>query len=174
MYDGMWEKGKAHGKGIMKLANGEEYEGEFIQDQWGQGKGRYKYANSAVYEGDWVQGKRHGFGTFIFPNGNKFSGDWFNDVQDGNGQFVYISDPEGRKLSTAETFEGEWKDGEIVSKKKSLRLAALRVGKLRVTTAAKESFDEIERLRKEGVNSKVICKVCLENIIDTIFLECAQ
>ena len=46
------------GFGTIELANGDQYVGEWYQDQM-HGKGKYIAADSE-YEGQWVQGLRHG------------------------------------------------------------------------------------------------------------------
>ena len=52
------------GFGKTIFANGEEYEGEFVNDLR-EGIGRMKYTNGDVYYGMWKNGKREGRGKLI-------------------------------------------------------------------------------------------------------------
>eukprot|EP00475_Leptophrys_vorax_P023683 TRINITY_DN3247_c0_g1_i1.p1 TRINITY_DN3247_c0_g1~~TRINITY_DN3247_c0_g1_i1.p1 ORF type:complete len:398 (+),score=81.51 TRINITY_DN3247_c0_g1_i1:135-1196(+) len=174
IYSGEWVKGRAHGIGVMQFPNEEKFAGGFVEDQWGFGHGTYQYRDGAKYEGDWNVGKRHGHGIYFYLNGNKFIGDWADDFQHGRGKMEYAVDAEGRTLVPAEVYEGEWNHGEVVGKGSSLMLAALKLGKMRVQTAMEEAKMEIERLKKASVNSKTVCRVCFDNQINTIFLECAH
>ena len=40
------------------------------------GKGTLKYANGDVYEGDFDEGVEHGKGTLKYANGDVYEGDW--------------------------------------------------------------------------------------------------
>ena len=50
------------------------------------GKGKYVYANGDIYEGDFVNGKREGQGTYTNKYGNYYTGEWKNDKQNGYGK----------------------------------------------------------------------------------------
>ncbi len=45
-------KDKAHGNGKLLHADGDYYEGEWVEDK-AQGTGKYIHFNGAQYEGDW-------------------------------------------------------------------------------------------------------------------------
>jgi hypothetical protein len=48
------------GKGIFNFANGNVYEGDFVNGIF-EGRGRYKF-EGGFYEGDWASGRYHGKG----------------------------------------------------------------------------------------------------------------
>ena len=48
-YDGMWQQGKMHGKGVFTYPNGNKYDGEFV-DNLKDGYGALHYANGERYE----------------------------------------------------------------------------------------------------------------------------
>jgi hypothetical protein len=52
------------------------------------GKGQYIWANGDVYEGDFVNGKITGKGKKIWPNGEVYEGDWLNDNRTGKGKYT--------------------------------------------------------------------------------------
>lgn len=58
------EKGRRHGKGVIKYANGNEFHGQFEHN------------------------KRHGKGIYFYGNGDKFEGIWKDDERDENSPFV--------------------------------------------------------------------------------------
>ena len=116
-YTGQSKNGKAHGKGKMVFANGDEYEGEW-KDGKMYGEGVYKYANGDVYNGEYKNGERHGKGKMIdagrsewvkrgngrrvWRNGDEHDGEWKGDKMNGMGTF---------KRRDGMLFEGEFKDG---------------------------------------------------------------
>jgi len=61
---GEWKKGKKHGFGIQKFANGD------------------------MYEGDWANGKFHDRGKYVYANGDEFLGIWENGVKK-HGSFYF-------------------------------------------------------------------------------------
>jgi hypothetical protein len=42
------------------------------------GKGIMRYANGDIYEGDWLDHELHGYGTFTFSDGRKYIGEYDN------------------------------------------------------------------------------------------------
>ncbi len=42
-------------------------------------------ADGEKYEGQWMQDQQHGKGTYYFQNNNKYVGLWFRDYQHGHG-----------------------------------------------------------------------------------------
>ena len=69
------------------LANGESYEGQFIEGQK-HGRGVYKWANGDIYSGLFYQDKRSGLGTYQWQEGGYYRGDWGSDRMDGLGLLV--------------------------------------------------------------------------------------
>lgn len=87
IYKGSMLDGKKHGRGQHTWANGDHYDGDWLDDQrTGTGtftsvnnmhdKGLYRWYSGDRYEGQWVKNKKHRFGTFIWPNGDQLSGVW--------------------------------------------------------------------------------------------------
>ena len=52
IYEGLWEKDKKCGKGILKNKDG-RYEGDFKNDLR-EGKGLFLWNNGDKFEGDWI------------------------------------------------------------------------------------------------------------------------
>ena len=126
-YDGDWNNGKMHGRGIFVLGQGDTYSGEFDKGQY-HGKGLLKCGNGDYFDGQWErgkpggilkrfiketgdtyhgmfrQGRRHGKGRQTFGQGRGFyDGDWERDKPSGKGVRVY---------SNGSKFMGCFVDGE--------------------------------------------------------------
>ena len=57
------------------------YSGQ-VKEKTMNGKGRLVYANGDIYQGDWVNGKAAGQGTFVDKkNQTIYEGAWVNDKQ---------------------------------------------------------------------------------------------
>jgi len=65
----------ANGKGRLIHADGDCYEGEWVNDK-AHGKGKYTHLDGATYEGDWFEDKQHGYGQENWPDGAQFKGDY--------------------------------------------------------------------------------------------------
>uniref|UniRef100_A0A6C0LKB1 Uncharacterized protein n=1 Tax=viral metagenome TaxID=1070528 RepID=A0A6C0LKB1_9ZZZZ len=112
---------KREGKGKMTYANGEVYDGEWVDDKRDignltypngavftgncgiekkEGRGRMQYENGDVYNGRWLNDKREGYGFMRYVNGDSYTGDWVNDKRQGHGLMEYF----GRR----DDFDGEW------------------------------------------------------------------
>ena len=70
----------------MTYANGDVYEGEWLDDkEEGKGMsfvkllGTRTYANKEKYEGEWKEGKRNGKGKFTSADGETQEGIWEDD-----------------------------------------------------------------------------------------------
>jgi hypothetical protein len=63
-YNGEWEGGRRHGKGIYWCCNGDVYRGYWAKDCM-SGQGKLCYGNGDSYEGEWQEGRHHGKGKFI-------------------------------------------------------------------------------------------------------------
>jgi len=67
-----------------------EYNGE-CRKRKHHGKGRMNYANGDHYDGDWVDGKREGTGTMYYRASNmEYTGDWRDDQRHGKGVYGEI------------------------------------------------------------------------------------
>ncbi len=49
------------------------------------GKGIMKFALGDKYDGNWRDGFKDGKGTYWYPNGNRYDGNWKNNKKDGKG-----------------------------------------------------------------------------------------
>lgn len=52
------------GKGILKMRNGDIYEGEFKNDKR-DGYGVFKWHDGRIFKGSWKEGKQHGEGVYL-------------------------------------------------------------------------------------------------------------
>ena len=70
LYEGGWVNDKKEGYGKLKIIiNGIEYVGNFKSDKF-HGEGIYKTAIGDSYEGSWIKGKKEGKGIFISSIGD--------------------------------------------------------------------------------------------------------
>lgn len=53
------------------------------------GRGRLIHANGEVYEGEWLNDKANGYGIHTHLDGATYNGDWLDDLQHGKG-FIFI------------------------------------------------------------------------------------
>ena len=106
-YIGYWDRGLQHPRGkVFDKNNKLVFEGEYRKGAR-EGKGVYNYEGGEVYDGMFVNGKREGKGVFTWRDGLKWEGGFKNDDLNGEGTFT-----DGK-----ETFNGTFKDGEIVENK---------------------------------------------------------
>ncbi|WPH02085.1 Hypothetical protein R9X50_00494000 [Acrodontium crateriforme] len=86
-YNGQMMGDQRHGSGHLILLNGDEYVGEFVNNEQ-NGYGKMIWASSGdTYEGDWLNGKQHGQGTLIEAvTGSIFKGGWKQGKK--HGKFV--------------------------------------------------------------------------------------
>lgn len=54
------------------------------------GRGRLIHANGEVYEGEWLNDKANGYGVHTHLDGATYSGDWLDDLQHGKG-FLFLN-----------------------------------------------------------------------------------
>ena len=108
-------EGNPHGRGIMRLGNGDFYDGEFVAGEM-HGNGTHKWPSGAKYEGQWSEGVREGQGKYAFTprglttyegefrgnrregtgiyrwsNGEQYEGSFLNDQRHGKGSFKWSS-----------------------------------------------------------------------------------
>ena len=90
------------GKGKEILPNGNEYNGEFLNDLY-NGHDELKYNNGDIYGGEFKCNRKYGKWSYINKKkGTRFEGEWVNDLKYGKGTIYY---KDGSKL------EGNWKNG---------------------------------------------------------------
>ena len=89
-------------KGAKRIGNS-NYEGDIVDDgkMTVTGKGIYRWANGDSYEGDWVDSEMTGKGVFRWPNGNIYDGDFLDDKM-ATGQ-MFLAD---LNLNLAAEFSG--------------------------------------------------------------------
>lgn len=75
---GDWKKGKKHGFGVQKFANGDMYEGDWANGKF-QDRGKFCYANGDEFMGIWENGMKTS-GTFYFKDGRTSTRKWENGV----------------------------------------------------------------------------------------------
>lgn len=117
-YDGEWLDDQPHGKGIYRRTSGDCFEGDFVKGRI-HGRGRAVYANNDVYEGEWRDDMKHGEGVYTFANGGSYSGTWVEDKRHGHGTFT---------TSAKDVYDGEW-------------VSNIFSGKGTYTTAAGDIYD---------------------------------
>jgi hypothetical protein len=89
-YYGEWsvKLNKEHGRGIMIIMNTGRYEG-----YWKNGlpniRGKHTAANGDYYEGEFLNGKAHGYGVKIYNSGKRYEGYYKNSLPDGKGKLTY-------------------------------------------------------------------------------------
>jgi len=93
--------GLRHGRGVRVWANGNRYEGAWIQDKM-EGIGRLEYFNGDVYEGFFQQSVRHGQGTMTYGSacGAPYEGPL--PLPSGHGKILKVVD--GRHCK----YVGQW------------------------------------------------------------------
>jgi hypothetical protein len=106
VYRGGWKQDRYSGLGSMIDANGDRYDGVWV-DGRRQGRGTQRYvANGERYQGIWMRDQRHGRGRHYFSDGTVYDGQWRNNTRDGKGKCVYKS---SGRIGVAGTYNGMWK-----------------------------------------------------------------
>ena len=101
IYEGPLLDNKPHGSGILKFAQGDLYNGCFVNGVR-EGKGKLYFVDGSVYDGGFVQNKMHGRGVRRFPNGEKYTGEFRDNCFEGRGEYLFW---DGR------VYEGDWLHG---------------------------------------------------------------
>lgn len=88
-----------HGHGVERFANGDLYEGDYINGK-PDGKGEYRWSDGSYYKGEFCGGLRHGKGFWSKAGKSRFDnltgndcyeGDYVNDKKCGKGIFRWAS-----------------------------------------------------------------------------------
>ena len=61
------------GRGMMRYANGDIYEGMFVAEKR-EGKGRLVYLDGSEYDGSWKANRREGHGRAVCKEGEVYEG----------------------------------------------------------------------------------------------------
>ena len=107
IYEGDFINSKREGKGVLTIKGVEVYEGELKNDQR-NGKGISMYINGDKYEGNFLNSVRGGPGTYTYKDGSFYTGDFKDNMPNGYGK-------EFNKVTNSFR-EGTWKDGILISK----------------------------------------------------------
>jgi len=132
VYIGEKDGDTRHGKGKFQFANGDWYDGEWVQNKaqgqgtfstkqsvykggWNddlkQGYGEEKYAEmNCFYVGNFRQGYRHGQGKITFPDANEYEGEFVSGNQEGFGTFRWKSKS---KEGQCPQYTGEWSENNM-------------------------------------------------------------
>ena len=91
-YQGDYQDGLPHGRGVMTWPNGDRYDGDFVEGKR-MGKGVYVWGPESEwaghrYEGDFVAGQRTGQGVYTWPNGDRYEGDFKEGQRSGRGVWI--------------------------------------------------------------------------------------
>lgn len=127
-YQGQWLNDQIDGQGSLKLANGNHYNGEFVDNKkegmgaykWVSGEfsgdsfegiynnnlrvgpGTYTWADGSQHTGSWADGLREGEATTTWTNGQRYKGTYKNDKRTGQGV---------KEWANGVRYEGAFKDG---------------------------------------------------------------
>jgi hypothetical protein len=105
-YEGDYEDGKMHGKGIFKYANGEAtYDGCFKYDKR-SGEGKMTYADGDEYDGNWKDGKKHDQVALKYVNSDVYDGYYKDSKKHDKGSYRFAKGPNG----DGDVYVGEYID----------------------------------------------------------------
>ena len=98
----MWADGLRCGACAARDEDGSAFEGDYWNDH--RQKGVLKLANGDIYEGHFAANGRHGLGECTYADGSQFIGEWRDDKPDTDqGKWVGVSEIE----DLAETYKGQ-------------------------------------------------------------------
>lgn len=86
VYRGAFKDNRMHGSGKLLSPDGEEFEGEFVDDA--MRKGIFKDTLGGVYDGEFADSRYHGKGVYVSADGNRYEGDFAEGVFSGSGRIV--------------------------------------------------------------------------------------
>lgn len=84
-FDGAWKDDLPHGLGEFWFANGDYYQGDVANGRM-EGEGTYVASGAEVYEGGFAAGKRHGSGTVQWENGVSYESEWIDGLETPESQ----------------------------------------------------------------------------------------
>ena len=82
-----------HGKGIYKWPDGNEYEGDYINNIK-EGFGEFRWENGKKYKGPYKNGKPHGIGTITMKDGATMEVEFINGKINKNNEEIKNSKKE--------------------------------------------------------------------------------
>jgi len=89
VYEGQWINDKKEGYGTYTDADGHRYEGSFRDDKREGEWCSFGYFDGSRYEGGYVKDKKEGYGIFTYADGKRYDGYWLNGKRHGQGTFQY-------------------------------------------------------------------------------------
>jgi DNA polymerase III epsilon subunit family exonuclease len=102
-YEGHFQNGLRHGRGIQTFANGDRYDGDWVKDIR-DGNGTYTWPSGNQYKGGWVNGRMAGQGLLTWVDGGSHEGMFANGLRHGKGAY---------KTANGEEYSGIWLAGEL-------------------------------------------------------------
>ncbi len=84
------ENQEPHGRGTLKVENGDVYEGEWRNGRR-HGQGVYTWATGDLYTGPWNRNRRHGHGVFVWSDGRLYDGEYNMGKREGTSLNMYCS-----------------------------------------------------------------------------------
>lgn len=99
-------EGRKNGFGKMVYANGNIYEGNWINGIK-NGFGKQTLDSGTVYEGEWSNDKKSGFGKLTLDSGTVYEGEWTNDKKNGQGKITYKN---SSGFNNGDQYNGSWRD----------------------------------------------------------------
>ena len=73
------------------------------------GKGKKTYADGESYDGDWIEGKKEGLGTYRWADGSIYVGELKNDKKHGTSNSSLNFLGKGKETyADGESYQGEW------------------------------------------------------------------
>ena len=86
-HEGLYREGKPNGPGQFRFANGDMYQGEFV-DGFFHGWGTIVFSETGDrYDGEFSRGAFNENGVYTWKNGNCYVGKWKNNKMHGPGAF---------------------------------------------------------------------------------------
>ena len=86
-YVGEFKNGLYHGKGQLKMADGNMYDGQFLEGEFDKGYCSMVTFQGNVYEGSIVNGLYDGKGKIVYPNGDSYQGSFSKGEYHGYGEY---------------------------------------------------------------------------------------
>lgn len=86
-YEGETKNGMKHGLGTLTWDDGDQYIGEFENDE--KVRGTFSWKGGDQYTGEWKNSLMHGRGTYTYRNGRKYDGEWVGGYKEGIGVFTW-------------------------------------------------------------------------------------
>ncbi|XP_005092698.1 MORN repeat-containing protein 4 isoform X1 [Aplysia californica] len=106
VYNGQWDdQGQRHGQGLLTLADGGNFRGNFDQGFY-SGLGVINFADGSRYCGEFLQGKFNGYGVFVRPDGMKYEGEFKDGKIKGQGLVTFSDGRHGLPRNEG-CFDGE-------------------------------------------------------------------